>query len=51
MKEHVKPKKPLNGYMMFKAEMMDELKKDHPKLEYKELFGMVGERWNNLSEK
>ncbi|KAL9184826.1 hypothetical protein ACHAXT_002603 [Thalassiosira profunda] len=45
-----KPKRPLNGYMIFMKEILPEMKAKHPDLPQKEVMGKAAEAYRELSE-
>ncbi|KAL9184797.1 hypothetical protein ACHAXT_002574 [Thalassiosira profunda] len=45
-----KPKRPLNGYMIFMKKILPEMKAKHPDLPQKEVMGKAAEAYRELSE-
>lgn len=48
---NTRPKKNQNGYMIYRAEVADDIKEANPDLSMVEQAKIIGEQWQNLNEK
>ncbi|RXK40203.1 hypothetical protein M231_02477 [Tremella mesenterica] len=44
------PKRPPSAYIMFQNEVRDQMRKTNPEIAYKEVLGMISQKWKDLSD-
>lgn len=44
------PKRPPSAYLLFQNEVREDERKAHPDLSYKEVLGVISQKWKDLSE-